>query len=476
MEDDQQFCLRWNNHQSTLIQNFDTLLESGTLVDCTLAAEGKTLKAHKVVLSACSPYFECLLSEHYDKHPVFILKDVKFKELKAMMDYMYRGEVNISQDQLAALLKAAESLQIKGLSESKTAGSSKTESRAQKTVSQPIARVSPSLDIPHASSGLTIEKNKVPRQSVAQGPVADLPEDTASPQGSSKRLCSREGSQSPTSRKRNRFRRRSLGEDTNTLEMQDASNSSDMPQQMGVPALGIAPVTDEKVHADSIDSLGRSALMTQLTKPADEILQPLEKSETNDNLIEPKSEYLEESEECVEDLTLDDDMNDLNDVEQDNNRAGPSHDPTQHPASLGAWHVTGDRSNAGGVVDLLRGGGTDEVFQAAQEAAQQAQRDSQGINPCYVWFPTIPPGYSRLPQHRVQVPTRNRKFLCINNCGSSFTHRGSLTRHLRYECQQNPRFKCPICDFRSRWTSDVYKHVRKRHQGAVVRCIDIGRN
>lgn len=58
MEDDQQFCLRWNNHQTTLIQNFDTLLESGTLVDCTLAAEGKYLKAHKVVLSACSPYFE----------------------------------------------------------------------------------------------------------------------------------------------------------------------------------------------------------------------------------------------------------------------------------------------------------------------------------------------------------------------------------------------------------------------------------
>ncbi|XP_072767138.1 uncharacterized protein [Anoplolepis gracilipes] len=476
MEDDQQFCLRWNNHQSTLIQNFDTLLENGTLVDCTLAAEGKTLKAHKVVLSACSPYFECLLSEHYDKHPVFILKDVKFKELKAMMDYMYRGEVNISQDQLAALLKAAESLQIKGLSESKTAGSSKMESRPQKTVSQPIARVSPSLDIPHASSGLTIEKNKVPRQSMAQGPVGDIPEDTASPQGS-KRLCSREGSQSPTSRKRKRFRRGSLGEDS-TIENQDASNSSDIPQQMGVPALGIAPVADEKVHADSTDSLGRSALMTQLTKPADEMLQlSVEKPEPNDNLIEPKSEYLEESEECVEDLTLDDDMNDLNDMEQDNNRAGPSHDPSQHPTNLGAWHVTGDRSNAGGVVGTVAGatGTNDEVFLAAQEVAHQAQRDSQGINTCYVWPPSIPPEYSRMLQQRIQIPTR-RKFLCINNCGSSFTHRGSLTRHLRYECQQNPRFKCPICDFRSRWTSDVYKHVRKRHQGAVVRCIDIGRN
>ena len=57
MDDDQQFCLRWNNHKSTLISVFDTLLENGTLVDCTLAAEGKFLKAHKVVLCACSPYF-----------------------------------------------------------------------------------------------------------------------------------------------------------------------------------------------------------------------------------------------------------------------------------------------------------------------------------------------------------------------------------------------------------------------------------
>ncbi|XP_076682692.1 uncharacterized protein LOC143376352 isoform X3 [Andrena cerasifolii] len=377
MEDDQQFCLRWNNHQSTLIQNFDTLLESGTLVDCTLAAEGQYLKAHKVVLSACSPYFEGLLSEHYDKHPVFILKDVKFKELKAMMDYMYRGEVNISQDQLAALLKAAESLQIKGLSESKTGGSSKTDSsKQQKVVPQPTA---PSLDIPHSSSGLTIEKNKVPRQGMAQGSVGDLPEDSASPQVS-KGLSSREGSQSPTSRKRRRFRRRSVGED-NSLENHEASNSSDMPQQMGVPALGIAPVADEKVHADPTDSLGRSALMTQLTKPADEMLQlPLEKPEPNDNLIEPKSEYLEDAEESVEDLTLDDDMNDLSEMDQDTNRAGPSHDPSQHPAGIGAWHVTGDRSNAGGVVGSVAGapGTTDEVFLAAQEAAQ-AHRDSQDL-------------------------------------------------------------------------------------------------
>lgn len=82
----------------------------------------------------------------------------------------------------------------------------------------------------------------------------------------------REGSQSPTSRKRKKFRRKSIGDD-NSIENHEASNSSDMPQQMSVPALGIAPVADEKVHADPTDSIGRSALMTQLTKPADEMLQ-----------------------------------------------------------------------------------------------------------------------------------------------------------------------------------------------------------
>ncbi|XP_050455542.1 longitudinals lacking protein, isoforms F/I/K/T-like isoform X8 [Cataglyphis hispanica] len=517
MEDDQQFCLRWNNHQSTLIQNFDTLLESGTLVDCTLAAEGKTLKAHKVVLSACSPYFECLLSEHYDKHPVFILKDVKFKELKAMMDYMYRGEVNISQDQLAALLKAAESLQIKGLSESKTAGSSKAESRPQKTVSQPIARVSPSLDIPHASSGLTIEKNKVPRQSMAQGPVGDIPEDTASPQGP-KRLCSREGSQSPTTRKRKRFRRGSLGED-NTLEMQDASNSSDMPQQMGVPALGITPVADEKVHADSTDSLGRSALMTQLTKPADEMLQlPLEKPEPNDSLIEPKSEYLEESEECVEDLTLDDDMNDLNDMEQDNNRAGPSHDPTQHPAGLGAWHVTGDRSNAGGVVDMLRGGAatgaTDEIFVTPQEATAQQQRDSQGIAqyqekqslPDYpntmleqhlvLHATTSSQSYDGFGDTNVQLACESgntygpdwypdnamkqqrddgqRRYQCPK-CGNRYKYLGDMKKHVRFQCGQEPKFQCPYCRKRAKVSSNMYAHVRSIHGDLPIYIIDLNK-
>lgn len=54
----QQFCLRWNNHQPNFISVFSSLLHNATLVDVTLAAEGRQLQAHKVVLSACSSYFQ----------------------------------------------------------------------------------------------------------------------------------------------------------------------------------------------------------------------------------------------------------------------------------------------------------------------------------------------------------------------------------------------------------------------------------
>ncbi|XP_046142403.1 longitudinals lacking protein, isoforms H/M/V-like isoform X20 [Osmia bicornis bicornis] len=479
MEDDQQFCLRWNNHQSTLIQNFDTLLESGTLVDCTLAAEGKYLKAHKVVLSACSPYFEGLLSEHYDKHPVFILKDVKFKELKAMMDYMYRGEVNISQDQLAALLKAAESLQIKGLSESKTSGSNKMDTRQQKVVPQVTAAP---CDIPQGAPGLTIEKNKVPtRQNLPQGSVGDLPEDSASPQIPPKGLSSREGSQSPTSRKRKRFRRRSIGEDNNSMENHEASNSNDMSQQVAVPALGIAPVAEETSHVDPADSIGRSALMTQLTRPADEMLQlPLEKPEPNDSLIEPKSEYMDDPEEGVEDLTLDDDMNDLNEMEPDNNRAGPSHDPSQHPAGIGAWHVTGDRSNAGGVVGSVAGapGTTDEVFLAAQEAAQ-AHRDSQGN--LGDWFLKQQNEYE-MPQTLFDFVASNynvadtgerrkaAKTVMCQECGKSFSRLDSLRRHEKNYCRvKGDRLFCRFCGKKFVKPLSMISHVKTMHSSLYIK-------
>ncbi|XP_054274287.1 longitudinals lacking protein, isoforms H/M/V-like [Macrosteles quadrilineatus] len=113
----QQYCLRWNNHQPNFISMFTSLLNSESLVDVTLAAEGKHIQAHKVVLSACSSYFQSLFTLNPCQHPIVILKDIKYTDLKVMVDFMYCGEVNVSQEQLPAILKTAETLKVKGLAE-----------------------------------------------------------------------------------------------------------------------------------------------------------------------------------------------------------------------------------------------------------------------------------------------------------------------------------------------------------------------
>lgn len=112
------------------------------------------------------------------------------------MDYMYRGEVNISQDQLAALLKAAESLQIKGLSDNRSGSTPKTEQHR-------------GLSVPGSGSigggggggklsGYTLEQTQSKRPRVGPSPMeaADI-------------SGSREGSSSP-SRRRRKIRRRSV--------------------------------------------------------------------------------------------------------------------------------------------------------------------------------------------------------------------------------------------------------------------------
>ena len=119
MDPGQQFCLRWNNYQSTLQHVFHKLWVAGTFVDVSLVVEGRRLDCHKVVLSACSSYFEHILRDHSSHpHPLILLHDLPYSAVEALVTFMYRGEVNVSQEQLAALLKVAETLRVKGLADS----------------------------------------------------------------------------------------------------------------------------------------------------------------------------------------------------------------------------------------------------------------------------------------------------------------------------------------------------------------------
>lgn len=114
---DQQFCLRWSEHRGNLVKIFKQMLDNQAFVDVTLACEGKYIKAHRMILAACSAYLNNLLEENTSKHPIIFLPHLKYNDIKALVDYMYCGEVYISFGHLPSLLKAAEVLCIKGLSD-----------------------------------------------------------------------------------------------------------------------------------------------------------------------------------------------------------------------------------------------------------------------------------------------------------------------------------------------------------------------
>lgn len=109
------FSLRWNNFNDNMKTGFHELLRREDFVDVTIAAEGKLIQAHKMVLSICSPYFKNIFKTNPCQHPVVFLKDVTHKELSGILQFMYLGEVSVQQEELGKFLKTAEALQIKGL-------------------------------------------------------------------------------------------------------------------------------------------------------------------------------------------------------------------------------------------------------------------------------------------------------------------------------------------------------------------------
>ena len=114
------FCLRWNDFEGNISSALKELRDENEFFDVTIACDNEQIKAHKVILSACSPFFRNILRRNPHNHPLLYLKGVKFTDLEAVLNFMYHGEVNVAQEDLNSFLAVAEDLRVKGLTQTQT--------------------------------------------------------------------------------------------------------------------------------------------------------------------------------------------------------------------------------------------------------------------------------------------------------------------------------------------------------------------
>jgi len=115
----EKFCLRWNDFETNISSAFKDLRDDKDFFDVTLSCDDdEQIKAHKVILSACSPFFRNVLRRNPHPHPLLYLKSVKYTDIQAVLNFMYHGEVNVAQEELNSFLAVAEDLRVKGLTQS----------------------------------------------------------------------------------------------------------------------------------------------------------------------------------------------------------------------------------------------------------------------------------------------------------------------------------------------------------------------
>lgn len=131
-KEEPEFVLKWADHNNQLLNIFQQLWTENSFTDVTLSTDKKSFKAHKLVLSACSPYFRNLFLGTPNKHQTVFVKDITSEHMSLLMDYMYRycyhfkpcyftncfthirGSISVKQDELQEILKSASTLHIRG--------------------------------------------------------------------------------------------------------------------------------------------------------------------------------------------------------------------------------------------------------------------------------------------------------------------------------------------------------------------------
>jgi len=115
MSDDGKFFIRYDLHEETRASTLNSLWKDEDFLDVTIACDDDQIDAHKVILSAASPFFRSILKRNPHNHPLLYLRGTTKKNVQLLLDFIYSGETEVPEEDLGDVMALASSLQIQGL-------------------------------------------------------------------------------------------------------------------------------------------------------------------------------------------------------------------------------------------------------------------------------------------------------------------------------------------------------------------------
>ncbi|CAL4092748.1 unnamed protein product, partial [Meganyctiphanes norvegica] len=469
--------LKWNNHNTTFFHVLSTIRSKEAYCDATIACDGRFYPVHKLVMSTCSDYFEEMFERTNCKHPVIVLKDIRHEDLEALLNYMYVGEVNVLQNELAGLIKAAECLMIKGLAvpdEAPSKDSPKESKRGATKEESPQAKRRRRDD---SDSGRYDSGNNSVRSSLQNQSHRESSSSSSREQHSARHSSSASGQSSS-------FRRPASSPRHTSESLPDDPGTSQKSTQ------------DESFQTNPEKSKSKNIPRSQPPKPVPEIMldQPSEvKGEPDDEPPRVKAEpadiqeILDEVQEnCENPLDSSFSYEHLSDGDSMNNIGdGVGHGFDAQMMSMediSSQVMPGSSGMQGN--SMWESEGSLQGFPA--EAFGDNQRQPQmGVNRVNLSSYRIPDKNVRnleVPRKVIQSPvsypavqyppvrplhkeqdSQDNKLQC-SICGYNALSESKLAIHFRTHTGEKP-FVCPYCDHRCANRSNLSSHIKTRHIG-----------